>query len=239
MTGEAALIALAAAIYLFDCVVLLERGQALVEARGRRLAIAFGSRHYQISGKAVALLNPLSPFFFAVRSLPLFCAPGRGSVEVSKAVAALAPLGWLALLQMLILFAALPYCLYRAPGWPFLVALLLAYLNAIAMLALLVLRFRKYSIPARPLATLGFGWIACLPLSVNCLRAAGVGITLRIDGTRALRFASGTEPREKARADLTAQVAEAMQELDEADDRHRRLAALAQQLSPEGRHGRL
>ena len=236
MISEAALVALAGAIYLFDCVVLLERGQALIEARGRGLALSFGSRHYQISGKAVAVMNPLAPFFLAVRSLPLFCAPGKQSVKVSKAVAALAPLASRALLQMLICFVALPYCLYRAPGWPFLIALMLAYLNAIAMLALLVLRFRKYSIPARPLASLGFGWIVCLPLSVNCLRAAGVGIPVTVDATRALRFLGEKQP---ARHDLAAQVEEAMQELDEADDRHRRLAALAQQLSLEGGHGRL
>ena len=239
MIGEAALIALAVAIYLFDCVVLLERGQALIEARWRGLALSFGSRHYQISGRAVALMNPLAPFFFAVRSLPLFSAPGKESVRVSTAAAALTPLAWLAFLQLLILFVALPYCLYRAPGWPFFGALVLAYLNAAVMLALLVFRFRKLAIPARPLASLGFGWIACLPLSVNCLRAAGVGIALPIDGARALRFVSKAEEQEKALAELAAQVAEAMQELDETDGRHRQLAALARQLKLEAAHGGL
>jgi hypothetical protein len=236
MTGEAALVALAAAIYLFDCVVLLERGQALIEARGRGLALSFGSRHYQISGKAVALMNPLGPFFFAIRSLPLFSPAAKESVNVSKAAAVLGPLASLPFLQLLIVFVVLPYCLYRAPGWPFFIALVLAYLNAIVMLALLILRFRRYAIPARPLASLGFGWIVCLPLSVNCLRAAGVGIPVAVDATRAIRFLG---ERETARNDLAAQVAEAMQEVEENDERHGRLAALALQLKPGADHGRL
>jgi hypothetical protein len=235
MIGEAALVALAAAIYLADCVVLLERGQALVQAGP---SLSFGSRHYQIAGKSVALLNPLTPFFFAFRSLVLFSSPGSESVKFSKAFAATAPLAPLALLQLLLLFVALPYCLYRAPGWPFFIALVLAYLNAIVMLLLLWWRFRRNAIPARPLIGLGFGWIACLPLSVNCLRAAGVSFPLAFDARRALRFLPG-DSREKARADLAAQIAEAMQEIEEEDERHGRLAALARELAPQGSHGRL
>ena len=238
MIGEAALVALAAAIYLFDCIVLLERGQALIEAGWTRPALSFGSRHYQISGKAVALLNPFTPFVLAFRSLALFSSPAKESIKVSRAVSSMAPLATLAALQFLLVFAALPYCLYRAPGWPFLVALALAYLNAIAMLVFLFLNFRKNSIPARALAGLGFGWIVCLPLSVNCLRAAGVGVPLSVDATRALQFLPESE-KSKARADLAAQVAEALQETEETDAQHARLAALARQLEPEAGRGRL
>jgi hypothetical protein len=236
MIGEAALVALAAAIYLFDCVVLLERGQALIEAGWRRPALSFGSRHYQISGKAVALMNPFTPFVLAFRSLALFSSPGKESIKVSKAVQAFAPLSPLALVQMLILFVALPYCLYRAPGWPFFIALVLAYLNAIAMLFLLLLRFKRNAISARPLVALGFGWLVCLPLSVNCLRAAGVGVPLNVDARRAMRF---VPDRKTACAELAAQVAEAMHELDESDAQHGRLAELARQLQLEAERGRL
>lgn len=236
MIGEAALVALAAAIYLFDCIVLLERGQALLEAGWTRPAVSFGSRHYQISGKAVALLNPFTPFVLAFRSLALFSSPGKESVKVSSAVKAAAPLAALAAMQFLLIFVALPYCLYRAPGWPFLAALVLAYLNAIAMLVFLFFNFKKNSIPARPLAGLGFGWIVCLPLSVNCLRAAGLSVPLGVDAIRAMRF---LRDKQKARAELAAQVAEAMQETDETDSEHARLAELARQLEPEAGGGRL
>ena len=48
MSFEAAVLAVAAAIYLLDCVVLLERGQGLWWRGG----ISFGSKHYQMRGKA-------------------------------------------------------------------------------------------------------------------------------------------------------------------------------------------
>ena len=44
--------------------------------------------------------------------------------------------------------------------------------------------------------------------------------------------------RERARSDLAAQLAETMQELEESDERHHRLADLCRQLAPEDGHGR-
>src|SRR5258706_1148173 len=121
--SEAAVIAVAAALYLFDCVVLLERGQALWSRNG----LSFGSNNYQIRGKVVALLNPLTPFMPVPRTPPLFSR--ASNVKASKALRTVAPLWLLSFFQLLIVFIALPFCLYRAPGWPFLVSLLLAYLN--------------------------------------------------------------------------------------------------------------
>ena len=118
MISEAAVIAVAAALYLLDCVVLLERGQAVLEARGSplvpRMRLDFGSTHYQIAGKTVALLNPLTPFLPAFRSLALFSPPGSNSIRVSKAVAATSLLAPFAFAQFLLVFVALPVCLYRA-----------------------------------------------------------------------------------------------------------------------------
>ena len=170
MISEAAVIAVAAALYLVDCVVLLERAQGLLEALWSRAALSFGSPHYQIRGRAVALLNPFTPFIPVFRTLPLFSK--SSFPKVSVALHALAPLAGAALLQFLLVFVALPVCLYRAPGWPFFVALVLAYANAVLMLAVIGWRFRKLKIPLRPLAALGFAWLACLPLSVNCIRNA-------------------------------------------------------------------
>ena len=237
MISEAAVIAVAATLYLLDCVVLLKRGQAVIEARGRHVNLAFGSTHYQIAGKTVALLNPLTPFLPAFRSLALFSPPGSNSIRVSKAVTATSLLAPFAFAQFLLVFIALPVCLYRAPGWPFLIALLAAYLNAIAMLVLLVFRFRTASIPRRPLIALGFGWLACLPLSVNCLRAAGLSFRIAADARHAMRFLTENE-RQRAREELAAQVAEAMQELDEGDESFRRLADLKRQLAAEASRGR-
>jgi len=229
VTSEAAVIAVAAAIYLVDCIVLLERGQALWS----RKAASFGSIHYQIRGRVVALLNPFTPFIQVFRTLPLFSA--ASGIQLSNAEKLAAPV--LALCQLLLVFVALPWCLYRAPGWPFFAALMLAYANAIAMLGLLWSRFRAASITARPLVGLGFGWLACLPLSVNAPRKAGLAFEIAMDARAAIRMLPD-RAQERARSDLAAQIAEALQELEESDERHRRLAELSRQLAPEAGHGR-
>ena len=90
---------------------------------------------------------------------------------------------------------------------------------------------------ARSLA-LGFAWLACLPLSVNCLRKAALAFDVAMDARRGDRPAPFQRERRRARAELAAQIAEAMQELEESDERHRRLAELGRQLAPEAGHGR-
>ena len=232
MITEAAVIALAAGIYLFDCVVLLERGQALW-SRG---ALSFGSNHYQIRGKVVALLNPLTPFIPTLRTLPLFSV--SSGPRTSTAIRAVAPLVAPSMVQFVLVFGVLPWCLYRAPGWPFFIALLLAYVNALAMLGFIWWRFRRAGIATRPLIGLGFGWLVCLPLSVNCLRKAGLAFSIAVDARRAIRFLPADE-WQRARDDLAAQIAEAMHEVDEDDQLHRRLAELRRQLTPEAHSGRL
>ncbi len=217
MTTEAAVIALAAALYLFDCVVLLERGQALWS----RATLSFGSNHYQIRGRAVALLNPFTPFVPVARTLALFATPS--GPKVSTAVHALTPLVLPAAAQCLLVFVALPWCLYRAPGWPFFLALVLAYVNALAMLALIWCRFRAAGLAQRPLIALGFAWLA---------------FDIALDARRAIRFLPLDE-RLRAREELAAQIAEAMQEVDESDEMYRRLDELRRQLAPEAGHGRI
>jgi hypothetical protein len=222
VSAEATVVAVAVAIYLADCVVLLERGQALRSRAG----LSFGSRHYQIRGRAVALLNPFTPFIQVLRTMPLFSA-GPG-IQASNAEKLAMPL--LALCQFVLVFVALPYGLYRAPGWPILGALILAYANAIAMLGVLWSRSRAAGIPARPLVAFGFAWLACLPLSVNAPRKAGLAFDIAMDARAAIRLLP--EPaQERARSDLAAQLAEAMQELDESDEQRVRLANLHRELT--------
>jgi hypothetical protein len=233
--SEATVIAVAVALYLADCIVLLERGQALIEARWSRVALAFGSRHYQAMGKVVAFLNPLTPFIPVFRSAPLFQAsPSRLGAAANAAKLLVAP----AALQLVLLFLVLPLCIYRAPGWPFFIALVLAYANAAVMLALLAWRFRKAGLPRRPLLALGFGWLACLPLSVNALRKAGLSFDVAIDARRALLLLP-PGPRAIAQTALAAQIEEALQDLEENDARVPRLDLLRRALSTEAGHERI
>jgi hypothetical protein len=231
VSPEATVIAVAAAIYLADCIVLLERGQALLSGN----ALSFGSNHYQVRGKVVALLNPFTPFVPVFRTLPLFA--GVSGVKADDAARALGPLSAPGALQLLLVLGALPYCLYRAPGWPFFVALVLAYVNAFAMIGLIWRRFRNAGIDTRPLLGLVFGSLVCLPLSANAPRKAGLAFDIAMDARDAIARLP-VRAQERARGNLAAQIAEAMQELEESDERHRRLAELGRQLAPEAGHGR-
>jgi hypothetical protein len=224
VSAEATVIAVAAAIYLVDCVVLLERGQALWSRAG----LAFGSLHYQVRGKVVALLNPLTPFMANFRTRPLFSS--AVAIESQEAARALAPLSALGGIQLLLILACMPYCLYQAPGWPFFLALVAAYLNAIALSGLIWWRYRGARIATRPLVGLAFGWLVCLPLSINALRKAALAHDVAIDAREVIGLLP--EPaRERARGELAAQAAEAMQELEEGDAQRQRLADLHQELT--------
>ena len=223
MSAEATVIAVAAAIYLADCVVLLERGQALWS----RSALQFGSLHYQVRGKAVALLNPLTPFRPVLRTLPLFAtSPG---VEAAKTSDVLSPIAALCALQFGLILIALPLCLYRAPGLPFLAVLALAYANAVLMLVLIAWRFRRSGLSARPLVALGFGWLACLPLSINCIRKAGLAFDIDSDARKLIESMPAGD-REQARAGLAAQIEEALNDLEADDDRRHALALVKGEL---------
>jgi hypothetical protein len=230
VSTEATVIAVAVAIYLADCIVLLERGQAL----WTKSALSFGSLHYQVRGRAVALLNPLAPFMPTFRTAPLF-APASG-VDAPVALKALAPLSGLGLLQLVLVLVALPYCLYRAPGWPFFAALAFAYVNALLTLILIAWRFGRSGMPRRPLLALGFGWLACLPLSINSIRKAGLAFDIGSDARKQMETLSG-DARERARAALGAQLQEAMVELEDGDERRLALARMKGEL--EANDGRL
>ena len=130
---------------------------------------------------------------------------------------------------MLLVLVALPYCLYRAPGWPFFATLVLAYANALLMLTVIAWRFGRAGISRRPLVALGFGWLACLPLSINCVRKAGLTFDIDGDARRQIDLIP-VEKREQAKARLAAQIEEEMLELDNGDERRSALALMKGEL---------
>ena len=81
-----------------------------------------------------------------------------------------------------------------------------------------------------PARGLGFGWLACLPLSVNALRKAALAFDVAMDAREAIGWLPERD-RERACGELAAQLAEAMQELDEGDEQRGRLANLHRELT--------
>lgn len=230
ISTELAVLLVGGGLYLLDCVVLLARGQGILVKAGGGWRLLFGSRHYVIKGSPVALLNPLTPAKLALKTLPLFRPPAPGSLKPSKVVRVLWPVQPLALAQFCLVFLFVPVTMYRYPGWPFLVALSLSYLNVLSMLTLVALRFRAAGLPRRPLWTLGFNCIVCVPLSVNFYRRAALAIDMSGDAARLLRLVS-TPKRGDARARLILELREAAQDAEEDSLVHGKLTCLAQRLA--------
>jgi len=214
MSTELAVLLLVGGLYVMDCVVLLGRGQGLLERAGGGWRLRFGSRHFLIRGNPAVLLNPVTPGALALKTLPLFAPRASRLGRPSSIVRVLRPIRPLALVQFLLVFVLLPVAMLRFPGWPFLAALSLSFLNVALMLALAALRFRKAGLATRPLWSIGFNSIVCLPLSVNLYRSAALSVAIDGDAVRLLRLVPQPARRE-TQSRLVLQLREAAQDADE------------------------
>ena len=232
---EAILLAMIVGLYLFDCIVLVARGQGILERTRARWRLSFGSKHYVIRGKPVALLTPLTPCLPAFKTLPLLQPSASRALKPSAAVRVLSPLRSLAALQLALVLIALPVSLFRPSGGPFLVALVLAYVNVLAMLGIAFSRYRRTGLPSKPLWSLAFNCIVCLPLSANLYRRASMTLPLASDAAQAVRLLPGVS-RRGARSELLAQVAEALEEVEEEGLAFAALDSLRRDLAARNRH---
>lgn len=218
------------AIYLFDCAVLVQRGQVVLSRTGRRWRLATGTRHYLIKGRPIVFLNPLTPCAATLRSSPILEPSPAGSLRPSAVVRGLRRLPALALVQWVLVLAVLPVTLVRYPGWPLVIALLLAYCNVVSMLLILFRRYRRLGVARSPLVSLAFNALVCLPLSINLLRRAGLALPAAGGADRYLRLLPRST-RPGARRALLGQLEEALQDADEDTPRFAELTVLQRALT--------
>lgn len=230
VSTELAVLVLGGGLYLLDCVVFLGRGQGILERGGGRWRLLFGSRHFLIRGSPVVLLNPVTPGALALRTLALFESRAMDSRSPSSVARLLSPLRPLALVQFLLVFVLVPATMVRWPGWLFFVALSLSFLNVALMLTLVASRFRKAGLARRPLWSIGFNAIVCLPLSVNLYRRTALAVGIDGDAARLLRLLPPPARRD-ARSRLILQLGEAVQDAEEDSALHGRLKCLAERLA--------
>ncbi len=219
-------------LYLFDCLLTLQRAQGLLERRGARWTLRFPSPHYAIRGAPVALLNPLTPARPVLATLPPFAAPDARAVPASRAVRALRAMRALTRVQFVLVLVALPYCLFYAPGWPLLAVLAGAYANAFALILLAARGCRTLGLPATRVAMLAFNGLICIPLSINMMRRILLRVPMRRDAAASLRLLRAGD-RGRARSALLAQLREALEDEDEAGETYPRLVALRARLQGE------
>jgi hypothetical protein len=217
-------------LYLVDCVVLVQRGQAVLERPGRRWRLATGTRHYLIRGCPVVVLNPFAPWATALKSRPLFEPPSPEALRPSAVVRALRASAALAALQWTLVLVLLPLALVRHPGWPLLVLLVAAYGNAVAMAWMLFRSYRRLGVARGRLWPLAFNALVCLPLSINVPRRAGLAVPIADGADRWLRLLPGAA-RPGARSALRGQLEEALQDADEGSPRSAALTVLLRTLA--------
>jgi hypothetical protein len=228
--SEEAFALLVVGLYLFDCTVPLARGQALLERAGRSWTLAFGNPHYVIRGKAVAVLNPLTPCNPAFKTLPLVALRPGGSVNPSTAARAMAHLRLPALLQFGLVLIVIPVTIAWYPGWPFLAGLALAYLNLCVMLVIAFAGARRAHTKPANLLSIAFASIVCLPLSVNLHRRICMSFTLTGDAFRFLRLVPAPI-RTATRMKLLSHIEETLQETEEATPAFEALSSLQRNLT--------
>lgn len=213
LNADAAFAAAVLALYAADSIVLVERGQAVLERRRSGWRMALGTRHYLVRGRPLVVLDPFAPAVPALRTAPLLGERGRG-LAPPRAAAGLRWAGALAAAQFLLVIVAIPLSMLRFPGWPLVIAIALAYANALAIAALLAMRFRALGVPLAALRGAAFNAAVCLPLSVNLLRRACLALPIGVDARRAVRLVRPAD-RDAARRALLVQLDEAMQDAEE------------------------
>jgi len=230
---DLAFIAALAGIYLFDCVVLVQRGQAVLARWGGRWRVSTGTRHYLISGRPIVFLNPLMPCAATLKSRPLLESPSPGTLRPSVIVRAMRGLPTLAALQWGLVLVLVPVAVVRFPGWPLLAILVLAYCNAVAMVLTLFRRYRRLGLARRALGSIAFNAIVCLPFSINLPRRAGLALPVAGGADRYLRLVPESA-RPAARDALVGQLEEALQDADEDTPRFAALTVLRGALTKQG-----
>jgi hypothetical protein len=176
---ELALALLIAALYLKDCLLLLQPHEAVL-VRARVWRAGFGLRQWTLAGREPYWANPLLPHQAVFRlqwnmQKPALAhstgAPANTQVEEPQRLAALRRLGPLVWWSWLLLFVGIPLTVLGRWGvWATLAALLLLYLNIVASLWWVWIKRVSLGLNARAFALLAFECLACAPYAANLVR---------------------------------------------------------------------
>jgi hypothetical protein len=167
------LMALAVALYLSDCSLLLYSNEGVLIQSGTRGWRALFGGGAIIAGRSLHVLNPFTPHRAAFRlswNQEAALSP-RGDPAWSDLPAALAGIAPLVAAAAAGLFVLLPLGMFTDAGaWAVIGGLVLTYGGILA--ALLVLYRRRGRLPLRGKAFAGFAFecMACPPFGINLLR---------------------------------------------------------------------
>ena len=230
----AALLAVVAAFYVGESVLLLHCNEGvLLAGGGRRWKLAFGMSALAMAGRNLFVPNPLLPHRPLFRLAWQFDrvpdqagTPAEGRPDWDALVLALRPLGWLVVTLALEQLALFPAALYLGMSDQRLLLLLLAVYATIGAALLWIWRRRTSLGLARPaLASLALEALLCPPFAINLVRNLGLRLGAAQDLVAVARRLQTAEDWRATQACLLAQLDEQLA-LTEPDDP--RLGALQQ-----------
>lgn len=223
LQAEWTLMALAAALYVWDSALLLYANEGLLTPRGRDgWALELGST-LRLAGRELYLPSPLTLHRPLFRLAWSFEAPAAGDPGWSARRAAFRPLAPLVWGMAAALFVLLPLGLFSRFGEPMLIAALaLLYLDILAALAWAALRRTRLGIAPKRLAALAFELLVCPPFALNLVRRLSLEIPIGEDLIAAARRLQGADEWQASRALFAARLDDAL--LDESEDSPRAAA---------------
>jgi hypothetical protein len=174
LSAEAALMLLAAALYLVDALQLLRSDEAMLVRGGRgRWRAGFGANGWRLRGQEPWLPNPFAPHRLQRRLRWSFEDPvGAGMARHPlRLPPQIGRFGFFAWTSATCIFVLLPAALFVPLGVGVTLGVIaLLYLNILAALGLVVAWRRPLCLSAPQVAGLAFECLVCAPMSINLVR---------------------------------------------------------------------
>lgn len=223
--------AVAIAIYLADCIVLIDRGQAICSIRRLGVVLDAGTTQFTVARRAVVWLNPLTPWRLAVKA----AAPWE-PIQMSAAFGLgrkMKPLQILAAVQALLVFVLAPLFLHYS-RYVELVMVVAGAFIAVLVGALWLWRIREtVNMSIGQVLNSAVTSLICLPLSINVARKAAIAAKPRFSALSWLRKVR-TEVRTDVEIQYKAQLEEAMLEAEDGGSRQTQIREALARLTREG-----
>ena len=227
--------ALAIAIYLVDCIVLIDRGQAVCEVRRLGVALHVGTTQFTITHRPVVCLNPLTPWRLAVKASAPWEVTENGESAIQPR--RLLPLQVIAAVQAILVVVVAPILLHYGRYAELFMAVVAALAASLAGSAWLWRIRRSVNLNVAEVVNSAITSLICLPMSINVARKVAISATPRFSALSWLRRVRG-DARDDIQRQYIAQLEEAALE---AEDGSRRQSVIREALGvltkEEGRVG--
>lgn len=218
MSPELTLVLVGIGLYLVDSMRLLRPSDGVFLVSRKIWRASLGFEQMQFAGKHLALLSPTAPGCPAFQ-FTWYDETAVNPLAIAESLRARASsLRFLAVpvsLQLVVMFAVVPYCLFRFPGAPLAIAIGILYVNAIVALCMVALRRERLELSWAKFAAIAIECLICIPLSINLLRKLSLNFEPVKNMISVARSLLGEEKYREAANALEKRIAAAL-EVEEA-----------------------